>query len=171
MRAAGPATAVEVAPMTTVHWPAVREIYAAGIATGYATFETETPDWVAWDGSHLPEHRFVALDGGGGVLGWTAVSAVSGRCAYAGVVENSVYVHPRARGRGVGMALLKALITSTEGAGIWTLQTGIFPENTASLALHHRVGFRTVGIRRRLGRLDDRWRDVVLLERRSDTVD
>lgn len=149
---------------------AAREIYAAGILTGNATFETEPPDWAHWDATHLPDHRYVALDGGR-VLGWAAVSPVSERCAYAGVVENSVYVHPDAQGRGVGLALLQAVISSTEAAGIWTIQTGIFPENTASIALHQRVGFHTVGTRSRLGRLDGRWRDVVLLERRSDIVD
>lgn len=157
--------------MTPEHWPAVREIYATGIATGDATFETEVPDWSTWNSCHLPGHRFVALDWQGGVLGWAAVSAVSDRCAYAGVVENSVYVQPAAQRRGVGVALLQAVIASTEAVGIWTLQTGIFPENAASLALHHRVGFGTVGVRRRLGRLGEQWRDVVLLERRSDVVD
>lgn len=162
---------VTMAPMTPQHWPSVREIYAAGIATGNATFETEEPGWPRWDATHLPEHRFVVLDDDGRVLGWAAVSPISDRCAYAGVVESSVYIHPHAQGRGVGTALLGTLIASTEAAGIWTIQTGVFPENTASVALHERVGFRTVGIRRRLGRLDGRWRDVVLLERRSDVVE
>jgi phosphinothricin acetyltransferase len=157
--------------MSPQHWPAVREIYAAGIATGNATFETEPPSWDRWTATHLPEHRFVAIGENDRVIGWAAVAPVSDRCAYAGVVENSVYLHPDASGRGVGTALLRALIASTEAAGIWTIQTGLFPENLASLALHQRVGFRVVGTRRRLGRLHGRWRDVVLLERRSEVVD
>ncbi|HZB50905.1 MAG TPA: GNAT family N-acetyltransferase [Mycobacteriales bacterium] len=156
--------------MTAADWPAVAAVYAAGIATGDATFETEIPSWARWDAGHLPGHRLVAVDGGA-VLGWAAVSPVSDRCAYAGVVEDSIYLAEAARGRGVGRALLTALVTSTEGAGIWTVQTGIFPENAASLALHRAVGFRDVGVRERLGRMPDgRWRDVVLLERRSRVV-
>jgi phosphinothricin acetyltransferase len=118
----------------------------------------------------LPAHRFVALDSGGAVLGWVACSPVSDRCAYAGVVENSVYVHSSARGRGVGRALLESLIASTEAAGIWTIQSGIFPENTASLALHRAAGFRVVGTRQRLGQHRGVWRDVILIERRSPAV-
>jgi phosphinothricin acetyltransferase len=156
--------------MTAADWPAVAAVYAAGIATGDATFETEIPSWARWDAGHLPGHRLVAVDGGA-VLGWAAVSPVSDRCAYAGVVEDSIYLAEAARGRGVGRALLTALVTSTERAGIWTVQTGIFPENAASLALHRAVGFRDVGVRERLGRMPDgRWRDVVLLERRSRVV-
>ena len=156
--------------MTAADWPAVAAVYAAGIATGDATFETGIPSWARWDAGHLPGHRLVAVDGGA-VLGWAAVSPVSDRCAYAGVVEDSIYLAEAARGRGVGRALLTALVTSTERAGIWTVQTGIFPENAASLALHRAVGFRDVGVRERLGRMPDgRWRDVVLLERRSRVV-
>jgi len=155
--------------MTAADWPAVAAIYAAGIATGNATFETEVPSWASWDAGHLADHRLVAADVGA-VLGWAAVSAVSDRCAYAGVVEDSIYLAEPARGRGVGRALLAALVTSTERAGIWTVQTGIFPENAASLALHRAVGFREVGVRQRLGRLHGRWRDVLLLERRSPVV-
>lgn len=155
--------------MTAADWPAVAAIYAAGIATGDATFETAVPSWARWDAGHLPGHRLVAMDGGA-VLGWAAVSPVSDRCAYAGVVEDSIYLAESARGRGVGRALLTALVGSTERAGIWTVQTGIFPENAASLALHRAVGFREVGVRERLGRLGGRWRDVVLLERRSRVV-
>ena len=151
------------------HWPEVARIYADGIATGNATFETAVPEWDAWDRSHLPAHRFVALDGER-VVGWVAVSRVSDRCAYEGVVENSVYVDTSAQGRGVGRLLLEALLASTEAAGIWTIQTGIFPENVASIAVHERVGFRVVGRRERLGRLDGTWRDVLLLERRSPSV-
>ncbi len=127
------------------------------------------PDWAAWDAAHLAEHRFVALLDGD-LVGFVAVSAVSDRCVYAGVVENSVYVAAGARGRGVGRALLERLVESTEAAGIWTIQTGIFPENEVSRRLHESVGFVVVGTRRRLGRLAGRWRDVLFLERRSDVV-
>jgi L-amino acid N-acyltransferase YncA len=150
-------------------WPAVERIYAAGIATGDATFETEPPAWEAFDAGRLAAHRLVA-ERDGKVVGWAAVSGVSERCIYAGVVEHSVYVDPAHAGQGVGTALLQALIASTEAAGIWTIQTGIFPENTASLALHERSGFRVVGRRERLGRHFGRWRDVVLLERRSAAI-
>jgi L-amino acid N-acyltransferase YncA len=150
-------------------WPAVERIYADGIATGDATFETEPPDWEHFDAGKLVDHRLVA-ERNGEVVGWAAVSAVSERCVYAGVVEHSVYVDPARAGQGVGTALLQALIASTEAAGIWTIQTGIFPENTASLALHERCGFRVVGRRERLGRHFGRWRDVVFLERRSPAI-
>ncbi|KOV03361.1 phosphinothricin acetyltransferase [Streptomyces sp. XY511] len=159
--------------MRPEHAEQVLGIYQAGIDEGNATFETQAPDWATFDKAKLPGHRFVALDGdgdGGRVLGWVAASAVSDRCAYAGVVEHSVYVHPDARGRGVARALLDALIGSTESAGIWTIQSGIFPENGASLALHERAGFRVIGIRERIGRHDGAWRDVVLLERRSSAI-
>ncbi len=155
--------------MTAADWPQVRAVYAAGIATGDATFETEVPSWGSWDAGHLPDHRLVAADGGR-LLGWATVSATSTRPVYAGVVEVSIYVAEQARGRGVGRALLTALIESTERAGIWTVQTGIFPENVASLALHRAVGFRDVGVRDRMGQVRGRWRDVVLLERRSTVV-
>jgi phosphinothricin acetyltransferase len=155
--------------MRPADWPAVREIYLAGIATGNATFETSAPEWAEWDAAHLPEHRFVAVDGDT-VLGWVAVSPTSSRTVYAGVVENSVYLAPESRGRGIGRALLDALVASTERAGIWTIRTGIFPENAASLALHRQVGFREVGVRDRPGQLNGVWRDVVLLERRSTVV-
>jgi L-amino acid N-acyltransferase YncA len=155
--------------MTDEHAAQVLEIYRLGIATGHATFETEPPSWPAFTAGRLPGHRFVALDGDR-VLGWTACGAVSDRCVYSGVVEHSVYVHPGARGRGVGRALLRALIDSTERAGIWTIQSGVFPENSASLALHHSCGFRTVGTRERVGRHLGAWRDVILLERRSPRV-
>jgi L-amino acid N-acyltransferase YncA len=159
-----------VTPMTDAHAEAVLEIYRLGIATGHATFETEAPDWARFTGTRLPGHRFVALDPAGGVLGWVACGPVSDRCVYSGVVEHSVYVHPGARGRGIGRALLDALIVSTERAGIWTIQSGIFPENTASLALHASCGFRTVGTRERVGRHHGVWRDVILLERRSPVI-
>jgi phosphinothricin acetyltransferase len=147
-------------------WSKVRAIYAAGIATGNASFETAPPTWEDWDEDHLVGLRFVAVDGNE-VIGWAAASRVSDRCSFSGVVENSVYVDPRHQGGGVGKLLLAVLIEASERVGIWTIQTGIFPENDASLALHLACGFRIVGRRERLGQLDGRWRDVVLLERRS----
>jgi phosphinothricin acetyltransferase len=161
---------VTIAPMATSHADEVLSIYQAGIDEGNATFETTAPTWKAFDTAKLPGHRFVALDEHEAVLGWVAATGVSDRCVYAGVVEHSVYVGPGARGRGVASALLKALIDSTEAAGIWTIQSGIFPENIASLALHQRVGFRIIGTRERIGRHHGRWRDVVLVERRSPTL-
>lgn len=157
--------------MTRDDWPTVSAIYSAGIATGQATFETEPPTWDAFDTGRLRDHRYVATSPAGRVLGWVAVSLVSPRAAYAGVVEHSLYVDPTASGRGVGRALLTGLIRSTEAAGIWTIQSGVFPENVASVALHRRVGFRTVGVRERIGRLGGRWRDVSLIERRSPLID
>jgi phosphinothricin acetyltransferase len=147
----------------------VLAIYQTGIDEGDATFETQAPAWPEFTAARLPGHRYVARTGTD-VLGWVAVSPVSGRCVYAGVVEHSVYVHPAARGQGVGRQLLDTLITSTEAAGIWTIQSGIFPENTASVTLHHAVGFRDVGIRERIGQHYGRWRDVLLLERRSPLI-
>ncbi len=147
----------------------VLAIYQAGLDSGDSSFETRAPAWQAFDTSKLPEHRHVAVEvASGEVIGWVAASPVSDRCAYAGVVEHSVYVQSRARGRGAGAALLHALIESTEAAGIWTIQSGVFPENVPSLRLHQRAGFRVVGVRRRIGCHHGRWRDVVLVERRSD---
>lgn len=167
-----PATsAVRIAMMIPDHADQVLAIYQAGIDTGHATFETQAPAWTDFDRVRLPDHRFVALaDDCDWVLGWAAASAASDRCVYAGVVEHSVYVHPDAHRQGVGRALLGALIASTEAAGIWTVQSGVFPENTASLALHHAAGFRTVGVRERIGRHHGSWRDVVMIERRSRRV-
>ncbi|MFJ3620563.1 GNAT family N-acetyltransferase [Streptomyces iakyrus] len=159
-----------VVPLVADHAEQVLAIYQAGIDEGNATFEASPPAWETFDATKLPEHRFAALDEHGAVLGWVAASRVSDRCAYAGVVEHSVYVHPGARGRGIASALLKALIDSTEQAGIWTIQSGIFPENAASLAVHQRAGFRVIGRRERIGRHHGVWRDVVLLERRSPVV-
>jgi L-amino acid N-acyltransferase YncA len=150
-------------------WPEVRAIYLEGIATGNATFETSSPAWEDWDRDHLPACRLVARDGSG-VNGWAALKPVSGRPAYRGVAEVSVYVTEHARGRGLGRALLEALIISSEQNGIWTLQAGILAENEASIELHRRCGFREVGRRERIGRLAHVWRDVVLMERRSKTV-
>ena len=161
-----------IVPLTVEHWPQVEAIYAAGIATGHATFETEPPTWEAFDAAKLPGQRLVAVDPTGQVLGWTAASAVSDRCVYAGVVEHSVYVDPAAHGRGVGRLLLDGLVASTEAAGIWTIQSGIFPENTVSLRLHQTAGFEVVGTRRHLGHMSygpraGQWRDVIMIERRS----
>jgi L-amino acid N-acyltransferase YncA len=150
-------------------WDAVRAIYIEGIATGDSTFEQSAPDRQTWDQGHLPSCRLVAHLGSE-LLGWTALSPVSRRQVYAGVAEFSIYVAERARGRGIGAALLKALIEVSEREGIWTLQSGIFPENTASLELCRRFGFRVVGTRERVGCMNGRWRDVVLLERRSNIV-
>ena len=154
-----------VRPLDPDDYPAVADVFAEGIATGRATFETRVPTWEEWDAGHLPEHRFVAeLDGE--VAGWAAVVPYSRRAVYRGVGEESVYVAERARGRGVGRALLEAVIESARTGGLWTLQAGVFPDNLASLELHRRLGFREVGVRERIGRLDGVWRDVVLLELR-----
>ena len=155
-----------IEPMTARDWPVVREIYLEGIRTGNATFETSVPQWEKWDAGHLPSCRWVARTGDD-LLGWAALSPVSGRCVYAGVAEVSVYVAERARGQGIGMKLLTALVEASEQAGIWTLQAGIFPENIASIEVHKRCGFRIVGTREKIGCMDGRWRDVVLMERRS----
>ncbi|GLY29132.1 GNAT family N-acetyltransferase [Kineosporia sp. NBRC 101731] len=161
--------ALLIAPLTPEHAAPVLAIYQAGIDEGNATFETVAPSWPAFDSAKLPEHRFVALTDGQ-VIGWVAAGRVSDRCVYGGVIEHSVYVAPAARGRGVATALLEALIASTEAAGIWTIQSGIFPENLGSLKLHHRLGFRDIGIRERIGRHHGVWRDVVLIERRSPHI-
>ena len=150
-------------------WPQVRAIYLEGIATGNATFEQEAPSWEAWDTGHFAECRLVARSGEG-VLGWAALSPVSGRCVYAGVAEVSLYVGQAARGQGIGTALLGRLIPESERQGIWMLQAGVFPENAASLALHRRHGFREVGRRERIGQRNGIWRDVTLMERRSAVV-
>ena len=165
-------------PMTAEDWPQVEAIYRAGIDTGHATFETAPPTWEAFDASRSADHRLVALQGGeprdGAVLGWAAVSPVSTREVYAGVVEHSVYVAPHARGRGIAQLLLDELVASTEAAGIWTIQSSVFPENTSSLAMHQRAGFRTVGVRERIALMSygpraGQWRDTVLIERRAAT--
>lgn len=155
--------------MLAAHWPAVKTIYEAGLATGNASFQTAAPSWEEWDQAHLPHSRLVALEGDT-VAGWAALTAVSGRCVYAGVAEVSVYVAPVYQGEGIGKALLSALITESEAHGIWTLQAGIFPENIASIRLHEHAGFRTIGVREKIGKMGDRWRDTVLLEKRSKTV-
>ena len=160
---------MEIRGLRPADWPAVRAVYEAGIATGNATFETGAPSWEAWDAAHLAAHRLVAAEGGR-VLGWAALAPVSDRCAYAGVAEDSVYVAPDAQGRGIGRALLAAVVASAERGGIWTVQAGIFPENLASVRLHRACGFRIVGVRERLGQLHGHWRDVLLLERRSPAI-
>lgn len=156
---------VRLEPMRPEHGAAVLRIYRAGIATGNASFETQTPDWPTWHSKHLPDHRFVALENDT-VMGWIAASPTSDRCVYAGVVEESIYIAPLARGHGVGTRLMETLIASTEAAGIWTLQSGVFPENEASLRLHARCSFRVVGVRERIGQHGGWWRDVLFLERR-----
>jgi L-amino acid N-acyltransferase YncA len=160
---------MELRELTSDDWPAVKAIYEQGMAGRNATFETEAPDWNEWNRSHLEGHRLVALEDGQ-VVGWAALSPVSDRCCYEGVAENSVYVDSSVHGRGIGRALLDRLLADAEQAGIWTLQTGVFPENAASVALHLRCGFRVVGVRERLARLDGVWRDVLFLERRSEVI-
>ncbi|WP_310210977.1 N-acetyltransferase family protein [Paenarthrobacter nitroguajacolicus] len=160
--------------MSPSDWPTVREIFSEGIASGHATFEPAAPDWEQFDATRLKDHRLVA-EIAGRVLGWTAVSPVSSRAAYSGVVEHSIYVAGEARGLGVGKSLLRALIASTEKAGIWTIQASVFPENAASLRLHAAEGFAVVGRRSRIGRMPNgprkgHWRDTVLIERRSSTI-
>ncbi len=179
---------IHIRALLPEHWPAVKSIYEQGIATGDATFQTVAPDWDEWDRSHLGHSRLVALDSatggtaqgvppggaaegippGGAVMGWVALTPVSGRCVYAGVAEISVYIDPRYRGMGVGTALMQAVISDSEANGIWTLQAGIFPENTASIRLHENVGFRRVGFRERIGKMDGRWRDTIFFEKRSE---
>ncbi|HEY2167791.1 MAG TPA: GNAT family N-acetyltransferase [Jatrophihabitantaceae bacterium] len=168
---------MRIRPMTSADAHAVLAIYQDGMDEGDATFETRAPTWAEFDRSRLADHRFVAVDDVavddvavddvGAILGWAAAVAVSDRCVYAGVVEHSVYVARNARGHGVGRELLDALIRSTEAAGIWTVQSGVFPENLASLALHRAAGFREVGRRERIGQHHGVWRDVILIERRS----
>lgn len=159
---------VAIRPMRASDATEVLAIYQAGLDGGNASFETTAPPWETFDAARLPHHRHVATEKTTGqVLGWIAVSAVSPRPVYAGVVEHSLYVHPSAQGRGVGGALLQALISSTEAAGIWTIQSGVFPENAASLRLHDKHGFRVIGTRERIGRHHGTWRDVVLIERRG----
>jgi L-amino acid N-acyltransferase YncA len=164
------ADTITILPMDETHAEAVLAIYQAGIDEGHATFEVTAPTWAEFTTKRMPDHRFVAANDDDVVVGWTACVPVSDRCVYAGVVEHSVYVHPDHRGRQIGRSLLDALIASTEAASLWTIQSGIFPENTASLAVHLAAGFRVVGTRERVGRHRGRWRDVVLVERRSPVI-
>jgi L-amino acid N-acyltransferase YncA len=165
-------TRLLIEPMTGADWPEIRRIYAEGIATGHATLEREAPDWSHFDHSHRHDCRLVARAAAGGpILGWTALTAYSSRRVYAGVAWESVYVAADARGKGVGRALLEALIPASEALGLWALLAGVLTENTPSIALHEAVGFRQVGVQRGLGQdAIGRWRDVVLLERRSPVV-
>ncbi len=163
-----------IAAMQTEDWEAARSIYEDGIKTGNATFERQPPEWDEWDRAHLGPHRWVARQAGE-VVGWAALSPVSGRCVYSGVAELSVYIAPSHRGKGVGSLLMSKLIESSERDGIWTLQAGVFPENTGSLGLLFKYGFKEVGLREKLGRMsfgpmEGKWRDVILLERRSRTA-
>lgn len=160
---------MEINEMVPAHWDAVKDIYQQGIATKNATLQTDAPSWEEWDKSHLSTLRYVLLIDGV-VAGWAALTPVSGRCVYAGVTEISVYVHEDYRGKGIGAALLQKLITESEKQNIWTLQSGIFPENLASIALHEKHGFRTIGFREKIGKMDGIWRDVVLMERRSKII-
>ncbi len=162
----------DIRPMQPADWPAVQRIFQEGIETGHATFEEKAPDWESFNTSRLQAHRLVAETAGQGVLGWAAVSAVSSRPAYAGVVEHSIYVAAEARGLGLGQAILQALIDSTEQGGVWTIQSSIFPENHSSLRVHEAAGFRIIGSRSRIARMTygpaaGQWRDTLLLERRS----
>jgi len=160
---------IVVEAMQASDWKGVRAIYLEGVATGNATFETEAPSWEEWDGRHLRGCRLVAKHNGQ-VVGWAALTPVSSRCVYAGVAEVSIYVAKAAQRQGIGRALLKELVKESERAGLWTLQSGIFPENEVSIALHRSCEFREVGRRERIGRLNGAWRDVVLMERRSKVV-
>lgn len=157
---------IKIESMTAGSWIDVSRIYEEGIATRNATFEQQAPDWNSWNKSHRKDCRLIALVDNK-VVGWAALSDVSGRCVYAGVAEVSLYVDSRYRGHGIGDRLMEALINESERCGIWTLQAGIFPENISSIRLHHKHGFRTIGIRERLGKMDQKWRDVAMLERRS----
>ena len=151
------------------HWPGVKTIYEQGVATGQATFQTDSPTWEQWNASHLPHSRLVALRDNT-VIGWAALTPVSGRCVYAGVAEVSVYIAPGYRGQKVGQTLLRALINSSEQHNLWTLQSSIFPENEASVHIHEKCGFRLVGYRDKIGQQHGIWRNTVILERRSTTV-
>ncbi|HET8786655.1 MAG TPA: GNAT family N-acetyltransferase [Candidatus Limnocylindrales bacterium] len=157
---------MEIRAMRPDDWPAVKAIYEQGIATKLATFETSAPDWADWDETYLRGHRLVA-EKRGAVVGWAALLPVSRRSCYAGVVEDSIYVADSARGRGIGRALMERLLDGADRAGFWTVQASVFAENAASVSFHERCGFRIVGTRERIGRLDGVWRDTVLLERRS----
>lgn len=160
---------IQLEKMTANDWDAVRAIYEEGIATGNATLETNVPDWEKWDAAHIKECRFVAKDNGT-IAGWAALTPVSGRCVYAGVAEVSVYIGLKFRGLGLGKLLLNELIKSSEANGIWTIQAGILSENSASIELHKKCGFKILGVREKLGKLNGVWRDIVLMEKRSSVV-
>lgn len=160
---------MKIIPMRPEHWPDVKAIYESGIATGHATFQTGAPAWEEWDAAHVKTCRLLAAEQDE-ILGWAALSRVSGRCVYAGVAEVSIYIAEQARGKGIGRYLLDALVGDSEQHHFWTLQAGIFPENVASIRLHEACGFRIVGRRERIGQMSGVWRDTVLMERRSNTV-
>lgn len=155
--------------MLLENWEAIKQIYEEGIATGQATFQQQAPEWDEWNNDHLKHSRIVARENGQ-VLGWAALTAVSGRCVYAGVGEVSVYVSTKARGKGLGKQLLQKLIEESEANNVWTLQAGIFPENIASVKIHEDCGFRVVGRRERIGQMNGVWRDTILMERRSKII-
>jgi phosphinothricin acetyltransferase len=160
---------IEIKPLEPLHWNEVRRIYEEGLKTGNATFQTSAPEWDEWDKTHIQTGRLVAIENEN-ILGWAALTPVSGRCVYGGVAEISVYVSENARGKGVGKELLKSLIENSEANGFWTLQAGIFPENVASLKIHEATGFRIIGKREKIGQMNGHWRDTILLERRSQTI-
>ena len=161
---------IKIRPSTSQDYPMIREIYELGIKSGNSTFETKAPSWSEWDKGHLSKCRFFAMDEEGNGAGWAALTPVSGRCVYSGVAEVSVYVHPGFQGKGIGKRLLLELISESEKQNIWTLQAGIFPENTASLKIHEQCGFRQVGYHEKIGKMKNVWRDTTLLERRSKIV-
>lgn len=163
-------SAIKIRSLTSEDYLMISKIYELGIQSGNATFETKAPAWAEWDQSHLATCRFIAIDEMGNGLGWAALTPVSGRCVYSGVAEVSVYVHPDSQGRGIGKMLLNELIEASEKQNIWTLQAGIFPENTASLKIHEQCGFRQIGYHEKIGKMKNVWRDTVLLERRSKVV-
>lgn len=156
-------------PLLANHWPEVSRIYREGINTGIATFETSSPSWESWDRSHLPHSRWIAILNDQ-IVGWAALSPVSDRCVYGGVGEVSVYVDQNSKGKGIGRQLLEKVLTSSEKNGIWTVTAAMFPENIASIILHEKCGFRKIGYREKIGKLDGMWRDTVLFERRSSTI-
>jgi phosphinothricin acetyltransferase len=161
-------TSVKISKLEEIHWPQVKEIYEMGIAGGNATFQTTAPTWEEWDRGHIKTCRLIAVKDT--ILGWAALSPVSARAVYAGVAEVSIYIHPDAQGQGIGSLLLEKLIKESEQQHFWTLQAGIFPENTASIHLHEKHGFRLVGRRERIGQMNGIWRDTVLMERRSGAI-
>lgn len=158
-----------IAYLTETHYPIVKQIYEQGLASGISTFQTSAPEWSEWNASHLTDCRIIGIENDA-IVGWAALTPVSGRCVYAGVAEVSVYVDEQYRGKGYGSKLLQALITESETHNLWTLQAGIFPENNASIRIHEAAGFRKVGYRERIGKLKGVWRDTILLERRSAIV-
>ena len=160
---------IEIKPLEPLHWNEVRRIYEEGLHTGNATFQTSAPEWEEWDKTHIQTGRLVAIENEN-ILGWAALTPVSGRCVYGGVAEISVYVSENARGKGIGKELLKSLIENSEANGFWTLQAGIFPENIASIKIHEATGFRIIGKREKIGQMNGHWRDTILLERRSQTI-